>query len=78
MKMTMQMSEDLTTLNRVEMIIDMLKCLTSKGDWVDGETMEYILEKVEMSDQMLRQLVMKYPESDTIAILNEKIEILGK
>ena len=25
---------------------------------VDGETMQYILEKVGMSDQMLRQLVM--------------------
>ena len=28
---------------------------------IDGETMEYILEKVAMTDQMLRQLVMNNP-----------------
>ena len=72
------MNEDEYTLNRVHLIIDTLKQLTSKGDCVDGETMEYILERVGMDDQMLRQLVMKYPQSDTIDVLNERIEIIGK
>ena len=42
---------------------------------IDGETMEYILEKVAMTDQMLRQLVMNNPQSNTIDLLNEKIEV---
>ena len=42
---------------------------------IDGETMEYILEKVAMTDQMLRQLVMNNPQSNTIDLLNEKVEL---
>jgi len=42
---------------------------------VDGETMEYILEQVGMTDQMLRQLVMNNPETDTKDLLAEKIEL---
>jgi hypothetical protein len=34
----------------------MLKSLTPNGDSVDGETLQYILEKVGMDDQMLKQL----------------------
>jgi hypothetical protein len=75
MRNTSQMNEDDYTLNRVELIIDTLKHLTAKGDSVDGETMEYILERVGMTDQMLRQLVMNNPQSDTIDLLNEKIEL---
>ena len=45
---------------------------------IDGETMEYILEKVAMTDQMLRQLVMNNPQSNTIDLLNEKIEVDDK
>ena len=40
---------------------------------IDGETMEYILEQVGMTDQMLRQLIMNNPESDTKYFLEEKI-----
>jgi len=42
---------------------------------VDGETMHHILEEVGMSDQMLRQLIMSKPETDTKNILEEKMEI---
>jgi hypothetical protein len=42
---------------------------------VDGETMEYILEQVGMTDQMLRQLVMNNPYTDTTDILAEKVEL---
>ncbi len=39
---------------------------------VDGETMQYILKEVGMEDQMLRQLVMNTPTSETIDLLEEK------
>jgi hypothetical protein len=39
---------------------------------VDGETMQYILEQVGMDDQMLRQLIMSNPTSETIDLLEEK------
>ena len=50
------MSEDEYTTDKVESIIGMLKSLTPNGDSVDGETLQYILEKVGMDDQMLKQL----------------------
>jgi hypothetical protein len=75
MRNTSQMNEDQYTNVNVESVITMLKSLTLKGDSVDGETMEYILERVGMTDQMLRQLVMNNPQSDTIDLLNEKIEL---
>tara|TARA_R110000868_G_scaffold405083_1_gene684030 strand:+ start:242 stop:628 length:387 start_codon:yes stop_codon:yes gene_type:complete len=56
MKYTLQMSEDEYTTDKVESIIGMLKSLTPNGDSVDGETLQYILEKVGMDDQMLKQL----------------------
>ena len=43
---------------------------------IDGETMQYIIEKLGMGDQMLRQLVMTKPKSQTEELLNEKIEML--
>ena len=43
---------------------------------IDGETMQYIIEKLGMGDQMLRQLVMIKPKSQTEELLNEKIEML--
>jgi hypothetical protein len=39
---------------------------------VDGETMQYIIEQVGMEDQMLRQLIMSNPCTDTTDILEEK------
>ena len=39
---------------------------------VDGETMQYIIEQVGMNDQMLRQLIMSNPHTDTTNILEEK------
>jgi hypothetical protein len=40
---------------------------------VDGETMQYILEKTGMDDQMHRQLIMSKPVTDTIDLLLEKL-----
>ena len=42
---------------------------------VDGETMQYIIEKVGMNDQILRQLIMRNPESDIKDLLEEKIHL---
>ena len=39
---------------------------------IDGETMQYIIEQVGMNDQMLRQLIMSNPYTDTTDILEEK------
>jgi hypothetical protein len=75
MRDTSQMNENEYTNNRVESVIGILTSLTHKGDSVDGETMEYILERVGMTDQMLRQLIMSNPQSDTIDLLQEKIEL---
>jgi len=53
----------------VEEIIAMLQHID-----VDGETLQYIIEKVGMTDQMLRQLVMNNPYTDTSDLLKEKVE----
>ena len=50
--MTNQMNESITVKCKVEDIIAELKFLD-----VDGETMQYILQKVGMEDQMLKQLI---------------------
>jgi hypothetical protein len=59
--------------NVVKDIIAKLKVID-----VDGETMQYILKEVGMEDQMLRQLVMSNPESDTKDLLEEKKELNNK
>ena len=42
---------------------------------IDGEKMQYILEQVGMSDQMLRQLIMTYPLQQIEDFLEEKINV---
>ena len=41
---------------------------------VDGETMQYIIEKVGMEYQMLRQLVLSNSVNCTVTLLNEHLE----
>ena len=60
-------------MNRDEKVLNIIKLC--KDIDIDGETMEYILEKVARTDQMLRQLVMNNPQSNIIDLLNEKIEL---
>ena len=60
-------------MNRDEKILNIIKLC--KDIDLDGETMEYILEKVAMTDQMLRQLVMNNPQSDIMDLLLEKVEL---
>ena len=52
-------------------IIDVIITLLDEIE-VTGEQMESILNEVGMNDQMLRQLIMSNPESDTKDLLEEK------
>ena len=54
---TYQMSKAPYIADRVGDVISTLKSLMYNGESVDGETMQYILEKVGMEDQMLKQLI---------------------
>jgi hypothetical protein len=53
---------------KVETIISLLNEIE-----VDGETMQYIIEKVGMEDQMLKQLILTYP-SQAIQIISDEVE----
>lgn len=43
---------------------------------VDGETLQYIISRVGMEDQMLRQLVMTLPLQQTLDLILEKEDLL--
>jgi tRNA-dihydrouridine synthase len=73
--MTTQMSENVDTLDRVEQIINMLKFLTYNGDCVDGETMQYIIERVGMDWQMLRQLILTMPLEQVEYLVEERKDL---
>ena len=55
---------------KIAQVIDILEDIE-----VDGETMQYIIEKVGMTDQMLRQLIMTNPYTDTSDLLEEKVRL---
>jgi predicted aconitase len=54
--------------NKIQQVIDTLKQIG-----VDGETMHHIIRQVGMEEQMLRQLVLGNPYTDTTDLLEEKI-----
>ena len=56
---------------RVSYIIDLIK-----DSDLDGETMEYIIERVDMTDQMLRQLVLKSDPEVLLDLIKEKRDAL--
>ena len=56
----------------IDLCISLLKIIE-----VDGETMQYILEKVGQDDQMHFQLVMSKPIKDTLEILAEKVDLVS-
>jgi hypothetical protein len=59
---------------QVKGVIKTLKYLTYNGQSVDGETMQYILEKIGMEDQMLKQLVMSQPIEDVRYVFEDREE----
>jgi hypothetical protein len=60
------------SLSTVDVIIDYLNAME-----VNGETMEYIIGKVNMREQMLRQLIMSSPVKDTRVLFEERISSIG-
>ena len=56
-------------VQRVHEIITMLRDIN-----VDGETMQYILDKVGISDQMLRQLIFLAPKYQLEDLMDEVVE----
>ena len=54
----------------IKLVIHILKDIK-----VDGETMQYIIEELGMNDQMLRQLILSNPQSDTKALYDEHIRL---
>jgi cAMP phosphodiesterase len=46
---------------------------TLKGMEVDGETTQYILNKIGMDEQMLRQLIMTFPIEAVQLLVDEKM-----
>ena len=72
---TAQMAEGSYIKERINQVIDVLNDLTWSGNRVDGETMQYILNKVGMEDQMLRQLMMSQPIEEVRYIIDEREEL---
>lgn len=48
---------------------------TLKSIEVDGETMQYIIEKTGMQDQMLRQLIMSASIDEVQELIEEKTKL---
>ena len=64
---TAQMQQHATNVNQVINILREME--------VDGETMQYILEKVGMEDQMLKQLIMSQPIEEVRYMFEEREEL---
>jgi hypothetical protein len=71
---TYQMSQSSYIEQQVKGVIETLKYLTYNGQSVDGETMQYILNKIGMEDQMLRQLIMSQPIEEVRYMIEEREE----
>ena len=67
--MTNQMKESNYNELMLNDIINKLRIID-----VDGETMQYILDKVGMSDQMLRQLIFLAPKDQLEDLMDEVVE----
>ena len=74
-QLTAQMSESQSTMLKVYDTVKTLLTLTENGDCVDGETMQYILERVGMEDQMLRQLIMSQPIEEVEYMFKERKQL---
>jgi hypothetical protein len=60
--------ETVLGVTKVDAVIQYLNAIE-----VDGETMQYIIEKTNMQEQMLKQLILTYP-ADAIQVLSNEIE----
>ena len=64
--------ETVLGMTKVDAVIQYLNAIE-----VDGETMEYIIEKVHMKEQMLRQLIMSSPVKDILELVEERVSVIG-
>jgi hypothetical protein len=62
--------ETVLGMTKVDAVIQYLNAID-----VDGETTEYILGKINMREQMLRQLIMSSPNEEILELLKEKLEV---
>lgn len=62
--------ETVLGMTKVDAVIQYLNAIE-----VDGETMEYIIEKVHMKEQMLRQLIMSSSNEYILELLKEKLNV---
>jgi hypothetical protein len=60
--------ETVLGVTKVDAVIQYLNAIE-----VDGETMQYIIEKTNMQEQMLKQLILTYP-TDAIQVLSNEVE----
>ena len=72
---TFQMKETETAVN-VKNIILQLDNITDDCSCVDGETLQYIIEKLGMGEQMLRQLIMSSNLYEVASLYKERKSII--
>ena len=58
---------------KVQQVIETLREIE-----VDGETMQYILEEVDMEWQMLRQLMLSMPIEQVKYLMEEREDLFGQ
>jgi len=62
--------ETVLGMTKVDAVIQYLNAIE-----IDGETTEYLLEKINMREQMLRQLIMSSSNEDILELLKEKLNV---
>jgi hypothetical protein len=65
--------ETVLGMTKVDAVIQYLNAIE-----IDGETTEYLLEKINMREQMLRQLIMSSPVDDVRRLFWEKVDYEDK
>jgi hypothetical protein len=62
--------ETVLGMTKVDVVIYYLNAIE-----IDGETTEYLLGKINMREQMLRQLIMSSSNEDILELLKEKLNV---
>jgi len=62
--------ETVLGMTKVDAVIQYLNAIE-----IDGETTEYLLGKINMREQMLRQLIMSSSNEDILELLKEKLNV---
>jgi len=62
--------ETVLGMTKVDAVIQYLNAIE-----IDGETTEYLLGRISMREQMLRQLIMSSSNEDILELLKEKLNV---